>query len=185
MRYKITIFNSRIYKEVIVEDTFEGITVGTGRNCQVQFLAEDFGREFVVSLRNNADALAVSVDNNLSLKNSNGINNASVLKIGEAVTVLAEDTQQELLNIEFGTDFSIVQDNYNYVINIAGQNSISIGGAPGCTIRFFDRELKDGVVTLNKTADGYTIDDNKLEYGVTINGILHKDSNELFKSNHF
>ncbi|WP_242871234.1 type VII secretion protein EssC [Pseudobutyrivibrio sp. YE44] len=185
MKYKITLFNSRVYKEVTVEDSFEGLMIGTSRNCQVQFISEDFGRDFIIRLKNNQGSVIVSADSGIYFS-ANGNEAASFeIRVGGALLAMDENTRQELINLQFDADFSTVQDNYNYVINIQGQNTISIGGAGNSTIRFFDRELKDGAVTLIRANGGFQIDDSKLAYGTTINGSLHKDRNELFKPKDF
>ena len=53
MKYKITVFSSKLYKEVVVEDDFKGLLIGTGKNCQVQLLREEFEQEFTIALKNN------------------------------------------------------------------------------------------------------------------------------------
>ncbi len=185
MKYKITIFNSKVYKEVTVEDSFEGLLIGTSRNCQVQFLTEDFGREFIIRLKNNQGSVIVSADSGIYFA-ANGTEAASFeVRVGGEIVAYDELTKQELISIQFDADFTTAQDNYNYVINISGLNTISIGGAGNATIRFFDRELKDGVVNLFRASGGFQIDDSQLTYGTTINGTLHKDRNELFKSKDF
>jgi len=186
MKYKITIYNSRIYKETIVENDFSGLLIGTERNCQVLLLKEDFERDFVIELKNNSGSLELqsSLDILFSEEGQDTVDKAS-LSLGRPVRAVFADDNSELLNIECTVEFGAVPENYNLVINISGQNLISIGGGNKCNIRFFDRELKDGYVVLNRTDGGFSIDDSHLEYGVTINGILYKDGNTVLKDKDF
>lgn len=184
MKYKITVFSSKLYKEVVVEDDFKGLLIGTGKNCQVQLLREDFEQEFTIALKNNNGELEAIAESPVCFNGKQDSRNAS-LTIGNVLKVSNGETGSELFNIEYDVFFDTVQDNYNLVINIAGKNTLSIGGDRNCDIRFFDRELKSGSVVLNKSGDGFTIDTSNLEYGVTVNGLLHKDSNEKLKSKDF
>ncbi len=185
MKYKITIYNSKIYKEIVVEDNFEGLLIGTERNCQVKLLAEDFAREFVFTIKNNSGVLELSSTNEILFAEEDGNQkDTAILRIGSVVKAAFADDGSELLNLECAVDFDAVPDNYNLVINISGQNSISIGGGKSCTIRFFDREIRDGYVVLNRTNGGFIVDDSHLEYGSTINGILNNGS-AILKSKDF
>ncbi|QFJ53729.1 type VII secretion protein EssC [Pseudobutyrivibrio xylanivorans] len=186
MKYKITIYNSKIYKEIVVEDDFKGLLIGTERNCQVHLLKEDFDRDFVFELKNNAGTLELSSKCDITFSEEDGLAGpTAVLRIGSLCHAAFTEDGKELLNLECTVDFDTVPDNYNLVINLAGQNTVSIGGSKDCTIRFFDRELRDGYVVLNRTNGGFSVDDTHLEYGASINGILHKDSSELLKDKDF
>ena len=183
MNYKITIFNSRIYKEIVVEDKFTGLTIGTGRDCQVQLLSDEFGRDFIISVRNNEGKLEITSDGTVVFGQT--MSDVGYLEIGNVLNTFDANGGKELLNIEFDADFGVVQDNYNFVINLREQSMITIGGAPDCIIRFFDREIKDGKVTLTRTGNGFIIDGSGLLYGITINGVLQKGLNVPVKNKDF
>ena len=186
MNFKITIYNSKIYKEIVLEDSAAGLLIGTGRNCQVQLLKDDFDRDFVIALKNNNGDLELTSEADIQFLTDGGLAEPRAdLKFGSVVRTVFADDGSELLNFECAVDFDMVPANYNLVINISGQKSISIGGANNCNIRFFDRELKDGYVVLSKSALGYKVDDSHLEYGATINGILHKDQDFILKNKNF
>ena len=179
MNYKLTIYNNKVYKELILTEDTKNITVGTGKDNGVCFLGENFERGFVIEIIRQQDDYIVSSSQDIFFNTDSVKEKVHVLKTGESVEVCDGKTEGILLYLDFCEDFGDKQDNYNLQIDIGGRNEISIGGIRDCDIEILSDSVAEDKVILRRNGSEFDVDISGSRYGVKLNGVNVKSKKRI------
>ena len=152
MNHKLTIYNNKVYKELILTEGMKTITVGTGKDNGVCFFGEDFESDFVIEIIRQQGEYIVSSSFDVFFNTDSVKEKVHVLKNGESIEVCDGKTERVFLYLDFSEDFGDKQDNYNLRIDIDGRNEISIGGIGDCDIEILSDSLAGDMIVLSKTS---------------------------------
>ena len=72
LNYQITLYGNRIYKEIKLADTFESVTIGTFKECQVSLKREYFLTDFRIEIRRQDDSYVALCNEDICLKSGTG-----------------------------------------------------------------------------------------------------------------
>ena len=137
MNYQITIYGNRIYKEIKLSESFESVTIGTYKECQVSLKREYFLTDFKIEIVKQDNAFVALCDDGICLK-SGATSNIGQLRCQmtteKIVTVCYSASDVPFLYIDFSMDFGALQDNYDLGVTIPGDKKIVIGGVSGAAI---------------------------------------------------
>ncbi len=179
MNYKLTIYNDKLYKELILVEGMNNITIGTGKDNKVCFFKEDIGGNFEIEIIKQQDDYIVSSSQDIFFNTDSVKEKIHVLKTGESIDVCDGQTEKVIVSLEFGEDFGDDQDNYNLEIALAGANEISIGGRGDNDIIITDSAVLEDKIVLKRTPEGFVVDVSYSRYGVKVNGVNAKNKNRI------
>ncbi len=175
MNYQITLYGNRIYKEIKLADSFESVTIGTYKECQVSLKREYFLTDFKIEIRKQDDSYIALCNEEICLKSGTG-NNLGQLRCQmtteKIVTVCYSASDVPFLYIDFSMDFGAFQDNYDLGVSIPSDKKIVIGGVSGADIYVGEQMASGDYITLVHNSNGtYTVNLEKIGHGVAVNGV--------------
>ena len=175
MNYQITLYGNRIYKEIKLTDSFESVTIGTYKECQVSLKREYFLTDFKIEIRKQDDSYIALCNEEICLKSGTG-NNLGQLRCQmtteKIVTVCYSASDVPFLYIDFSMDFGAFQDNYDLGVSIPSDKKIVIGGVSGADIYVGEQMASGDYITLVHNSNGtYTVNLEKIGHGVAVNGV--------------
>ena len=179
MNHKLTIYNNKVYKELILTEGMKTITVGTGKDNGVCFFGEDFESDFVIEIIRQQGEYIVSSSFDVFFNTDSVKEKVHVLKNGESIEVCDGKTERVFLYLDFSEDFGDKQDNYNLRIDIDGRNEISIGGIGDCDIEILSDSLAGDMIVLRRDGSDFDIDISRSRYGVKVNGVNVKNKKRI------
>ncbi len=184
MNYKLTVYNSKVYKELVLKEGIEKISIGTQRDNSLCFLKEDFWRSFQVELVKQQDNYMLVTNQDLFFIGDEGIKEkVHIFKSGETLEICDELTEKSVLSLDFGLDFGETQDNYNLKISLSNVSVFTIGGGSDCDIYVRSDVLLDDRIILTKTQAGIEVDISNSRYGVKVNGFSNKNKDKILIKN--
>ena len=187
MNYRITIYNSRIYKEVIINsESFRELSIGTGEECQVALVQGDYKTDFKLLVKRSKDTFSISCDKEVYIRGKEDAReDIHEFEPGDSIVVRYSDSDEDVIFIDFMIDFGVIQDNYNLSILIPEGRNVSVGGASGSDIFINDSNLSGKTALLSRRDSGWLLDTGTLSFGVMVNGFLHKEAEVALKDSDF
>ena len=179
MNYKLTIYNNKVYKELILTEDTKNITIGTGKKNGVCFFGDSFERDFLIEIIRQQDDYIVSSSQNIFFNTDSVKEKVHVLKNGESVEVCDGETDRAFIYLDFSEDFGDKQDNYNLQISIDGRKELSIGGTKDCDIEVLGDSFANDKVVLKRNESAFDIDISHSRYGVKVNGVNVKNKKKI------
>lgn len=179
-RYKITLSNHNLYKEIELTPEMNQIKVGTGVECDVR-LSKDlfFGQIELLFVKNGtdwsihcSDNLYLSVDDVRKLMTKN-------LTHGDTLEVKYQDSDNFVFALDFLIDFDGEKRKYERIIDISSATSLTIGTATNCNISINGSYVKSDAVVINKNNNSLTLNIQNSTYGVYVNGKKAKSGEKL------
>lgn len=172
MNYKITLYNNKFYKEIkLDEKVSKGLFIGTGKECQVRFFREQFFTDFIIRLEPETDGWIMTCGDSVYLKKDNAFKTyIQHLAPQDVITVCYDVSDTELFRIEFSIDFNSNSSDYSRQISIEGQTAFTIGGASQSTIRLEDAMLGNDYISISRSHEGMTVNQQNMHYNIMING---------------
>ncbi len=170
--YKIVIFGGGIYQEAPLEITEDGVfRVGTHKNCNVRFdknhFFEDIELDFVVT----ESGWKLDCSNNIYIDRGGVMKlHSTELTHGDTIELKYSQTKAKLFSVSFMIDFDIQDYHFDRVIDIAGRQSVVIGGDPSCDIYILSPLAAGDTMTLMNQGGIFGVQDNGSRNGVYING---------------
>ena len=70
MDYQLTLYGNKIYKEIKIDESFESITIGTYKECQVSFKREKFLEDFRIEVKRQGDKYLALCSESICFKSS-------------------------------------------------------------------------------------------------------------------
>lgn len=150
MNYKVTLFNSRFYKEIKLDGVFQkGLLIGTSKECQIRFFREQFFTDFMIRIQPHEGQWVMICEDSVYLKKNNAFKtHMEMLEPQDVVSVCYDVYDTELFQIEFAIDFQESSNDYNRAIDLSGCDTLQIGGVEHNTIYIADESLKDEYIVL-------------------------------------
>ena len=69
MNYRVTIYNSRIYREVTISDnSFNTLSIGTGEECHVALIKNDYFEDFKILIEKHQDKFTLFCEGGIYIK---------------------------------------------------------------------------------------------------------------------
>ena len=115
--YKITIFGTNVYQEILLRDAFQsGVVIGTTSAAKIRFNREDFFSDFQIDVflqeTNQCDENGqkkywwnVSCSGNIYIQSGNVSKlYLKELQIGEEIVFCYDSSDSEILHIQFSID---------------------------------------------------------------------------------
>ena len=169
-RYKIILSNRNIYKEIELSPEMQNIRVGTGIDSDVRLRKELFFEEFeLIFSRNNTWGIVCSDNLYISLGDAKKLL-AKDLNHGDIFAIKYQDSNNELLNIEFLIDFEYEEKQYDLAIDIGELPRITIGGNSSANVVVEDDYIGEDTLTITNNSGEFFISDCHTKYGIRVNG---------------
>ena len=168
-RYKITISNKNIYKEIELSSSINQLKIGTNSNCDVRLRKDMFFEEIELIFQKNEDKWSVFCSDNIYLNLGDARKLITkVLEHGDELFIKYQNSDYDVFSMSFVLDFDYKTKNYERVIDLGNNSSLSIGATPDSNIIINSQFLNNDKIVLN-------LDTNQLkvlstEYGVYLNG---------------
>lgn len=170
-RYKIIIFNKKIYKEIELPEKSKDFKIGTTLDCDYRLHKEWFFEDIFLNFQciNSQWNLMCSDNLYISTGESKKLLNTNLLH-GSSFTLKYQDNNNEVFNVEFEIIFDDKKIEYNREISIHGQNNISIGSKSDCQIIIEGEYLLNDKIILNRNEKGFKVNIVSLTYDIKRNG---------------
>lgn len=183
-RYKVTISNRNIYKEIELSLEDELITVGTSVEADVRLRKELFFDNIQLDFRKINDGWSVFGSDNIYFNLGDARKLMSVqLEHGIGFKVCYQNSDNEVFFVDFMIDFDYEHKNYDRVINLSGVQSLRIGGNSDCAIVISNEYIGKDTFDLKSVNGKWILSDNGCRYGVNVNGKRVNKQEEI--KNHY
>lgn len=170
-RYKISISNRNVYKEIELTPEMEHLSVGTAVDADVRLRKELFFGAIDLEFKKINDIWSVFGSDNLyfNLGDARKLINLQLLH-GSSFKVCYQDSDNEVFSVDFMIDFDYERKDYDRCIDIGNAQSVKIGGMDSCAIEIHDEYLGTDAITLRRNGNRLTVVDEGCRYGVFVNG---------------
>lgn len=170
-RYKLTITNRNIYKEIEVSWDMERISVGTAVDADIRLRKELFFEEIRLEFKKINETWSVFCSDNIYFNLGDARKLMSLqLEHGSVFRVCYQDSDNEIFSAEFMIDFDYERKNYDRTIDISNINTVKIGGTSDSNIIIRDEYLGTDALVLKKDNNKWQLIDQGCRYGVYVNG---------------
>lgn len=186
MDYKLTIFGANMHKEVQVTDKLKCLSIGTDKECHIRFSSNQFGIQFRMDIEHREDKYILFCDSDIYFRTDEYIGEKThFLEPGDQIAVCYSKTNVTLFYLDFSIDYGNANENYNYRIGLPTGSQFSIGTSPSSSIRVYSEQMGDNYVTAYLDEKGLFLDISNAGYGVSVNGILIRNSQIILKNHQF
>lgn len=170
-RYKVTISNSNLYKEIELDQDCQQLKVGTGIDCDVRLRKEWFFGAVELLFVRNGETWSILCSDNIYLT-AGDIRKLLTknLKHGDSLEIKYQESDQYVFSLEFYIDFDDGKTKYERAVHIANQASLTIGSKQSDNIVLRSDYVKCDEVLLNRKGDHYELNIKQTTYGVYVNG---------------
>ncbi len=169
-RYKVILSNRNIYKEIELSPEMQSVRVGINIESDIRLRKELFFEEFELIFSKNESWGIVCSDNlYISLGDAKKLL-AKDLSHGDIFAIKYQDSNNELLNIEFFIDFEYEEKQYDVAIDISGLPHVTIGGNGNCNVLVEDDYIGQDTLTISNNGGEFFIIDCHTKYGIRVNG---------------
>ena len=184
-RYKVTISNKNIYREIELSPEDEFITVGTSVEADVRLRKELFFENIQLEFRKINDSWTVLGSDNIYFNFGDTRKLMSIrLEHGSNFKVCYQVSNNEVFGIDFMIDFDYDRKNYDKKIDLSNISDICIGGKNTCAIIISNEYVGSDTFELKKINGTWNIIDNGCRYGINVNG-KRVDKKEEIKNHYF
>jgi S-DNA-T family DNA segregation ATPase FtsK/SpoIIIE len=184
-RYKITVSNKNLYKEIELASEAECIVIGTSIDAEVRLRKELFFESIQLELRKINGKWSIFSSDNIYFNLGDARKLMSLqLEHGMSFKVCYQNSDNDLFTVDFMIDFDYASKNYDLDINLGGVSTVLIGGRNDCSIRLFGDFVGDDVLELKNENGSWVVYDKGCRYGVNVNG-KKIDQREILKNHYF
>lgn len=170
-RYKLTISNRQIYREIEINPNDEYLTIGTEVGSDIRFGRDLFFDQFRLELRKTKESWMLYGTDNVYFTTGDTRKLMTVqLEHGCNLGICYQKSESQLFSLAFMIDFDYEQKNYDRKINLGDSNRVLIGGRENCSIIIRDEYVNQDCFELSKEDDDWIVYDKKTQYGVLVNG---------------
>lgn len=170
-KYKITISNKNLYKEIQLPNDVEIYKVGTSLECDYRLYKEQFFDDIRLEFINADGQWSLICSDNLFITSgeSRRVLNTP-LKHADIYTIKYQESNNDVFNISFAIDFDDKRVDYNRRIFLNNIASVSIGATSDCQIQLMSEYITKDKIILNKSKEGYLLNIVFVSYDVKHNG---------------
>lgn len=170
-RYKVTISNRSIYKEIELSENDQALTVGTSVDADVRLRKELFFESFQLNFKKINDVWSVLGSDNIYFTVGDSRKLITLaLDHGVSFKACYQSSNIEVFAIDFMLDFDYERKIYDREISLAGVNYLKIGGGDNCSIAIADDYIGYDSFELRNDNGRWILYDNGCRYGVNVNG---------------
>ncbi len=170
-RYKITISNRNVYKEIQVAPDQDQLVIGTSMDADIRLRKELFFGTIQLYFQRIEGKWNVTCSDNVYF---NMGDTRKFMKLplvhGAGAKVCYQESDNIALFMEFAIDFDYEKKDYNRKISIGDCLEIKIGGTADSNIYLQDRYLGKDTVLLKKENGNWIFHDVGCRYGAYVNG---------------
>lgn len=184
-RYKVTITNKNIYKEIELAPNMTQLKVGTGLECDIRLRKDIFFESVELIFVKNGEQWSVVCSDNIYF--SEGDVRKLITKPlnhGDEFVAKYQNFDGDIFSLSFMLDFDYITKAYDVCVNISSISNITIGGNDGCQILVSSSFVGKDSFVIEHQKDKYILKHGKTRYGVYLNG-KKIDSDVMLKENDF
>ena len=168
-RYKVTISNKNIYKEIELSSSINQLRIGTNSNCDVRLRKDMYFDEIELIFQRNNDKWNVFCSDNIYLNLGDARKLITkVLDHGDELYVKYQNSDYDVFSLSFMLDFDYKTKNYERVIDLSSVQALSIGTTNDCNIIINSQFLNNDKITLDLNTNQLKV--ISTQYGVYLNG---------------
>lgn len=184
-RYKITLSNDHIYKEIELSPDIHRVRVGTGVECDVRLRKELFFDQIELTFVKTetdwtvhcADSLYLTVGDIRKLVTKKLVH-------GDSLQVKYQESDHFVFDLDFLIDFDDGKRKYERIIDLSGRSTIAIGCNKVNDIVLSSPFVKNDELCLQRTGEGFSLSVKSTMYGAYINGKKAK-TGDIIKNGDF
>lgn len=175
-KYKIIVSGKNFYREFGFPENRREIKIGTGIGSDLRLYKELYFEpvELLFSQRKGVWSLICPENLYISKGGSRKLVTAE-LDHGDILTIKYQKSGSDVIQIEFLIDFDNEARKYERAIKLSDSSEVLIGTAGQNQIVLSSRYVKDDLVKLQRSDDGYALMIERTTYGVYLNGIKVQD----------
>ncbi|SEL02563.1 type VII secretion protein EssC [Ruminococcus albus] len=179
-QYKVSVRYKNVYREILMNDNSDKVRIGTVGKCHVRFDSSQFFENFFAEITVKDKKYTLSCSENVYIS-PDGIMKLAVRNLvhGDKMILKYQNSNQEIITIDFLIDFDSDTKKYDREIDISEISMIKIGGTSDCELQINDELIGGSTVSITKTDEHYFVKDNGTEYGVYLNGQRIKNEVQL------
>lgn len=177
MNYKLTIYGNNMYKEFVLDESKDILTMGTLNRCHICFQKERFQTDFEIRVtREEKDKFIISCSQTVYFRKNNELKDyVRQLRVGDRLVICYHDTEKEFFYINFDYDFALVGNDYNLAIDWQRYDNVTVGGSGDCRIRIDDASLEKDKVFIRSVDGGYQVSATHTQFGISVNGFATRE----------
>lgn len=186
MKYRLILFGKEIYREIALpENPEKEITVGTSKECMVRFNRERLFADFQIALEKRGEQWYLLCRENVYLM-ENAVLRQSVRELshGDNLSLYYSDSDICFLKLEILFDFEEGKENFTSYVDLAGLDSVSIGGQGSCDLFIQDSILLGERLILKRGREGWLAAAQSV-YGLYVNGCRRMEREARLKDRDF
>lgn len=170
-RYKVIISSRNIYKEVDLLPDVPQLKVGTETNCDVRLHKDLFFEKIELTFIQNNGIWSVVCSDNLYL-DIGDVRKLLTKQLthGDVFTTKYQNSNNEVFTIEFVIDFDNGQRKYERAIDISACPIVRIGVDNSCQVIINSPFVRNDVIDLQHSTEGYVMKIYQTTFGVYHNG---------------
>lgn len=179
-RYKVTISNNNLYKEIELDQDCQQLKVGTGIDCDVRLRKELFFGPVELLFVRNGEAWSILCSDNIYLT-AGDVRKLLTKNLvhGDLLEIKYQESDQYVFSLEFYIDFDDGKTKYERAVNIKNRASLTIGSKQDDNIVLKSDYVKCDEVLLNKKNTNYELSIRQTTYGVYVNGKRAKSGDSV------
>lgn len=185
-RYKITLSNNNLYREIELAPDAQQIRVGTGVDCDVRLRKELFFGQIELLFVKKDSVWSVMCSDNLYL--TVGDVRKLITKNlvhGDSLEIKYQDSDNFVFSLEFVIDFDDGKKKYERIIDVSGVASLTIGAANTCNVILGGALVRNDLIRLTRKDSVFVLSIQQTTYGVYINGRKAKDNDTVNNGDFF
>lgn len=170
-RYKVIISNRNIYKEIDLLPEVSQMKVGTETNCDIRIHKDLFFEKIELSFVQSNGSWSIVCSDNLYL-DVGDVRKLLTKQLvhGDIFTIKYQNSNNDVFSVEFLIDFDNGQRKYERAIDISSCPIVRIGVDNSSNIIISSPYVKNDLIELQHTAEGYILKIYQTTYGVYHNG---------------
>lgn len=170
-RYKVVISSRNIYREFDLLPEVPHIKVGTETNCDVRLHKDLFFEKIELSFVQNNGVWSVVCSDNLYL-DIGDVRKLLTKQLthGDVFKVKYQNSNNDVFSMEFLIDFDNGQRKYERAIDISSCPVVRIGVDNSSQVIISSQYVKNDLIELQHSAEGYVLKVYQTTYGVYHNG---------------
>lgn len=166
-RYKLTLFNKNLYKEVELSAEMAKVKIGTTVGCDVRL--HKYFDDFEMTLELQDGKWIVTASDNIYFNfHNNSKKLTAPLHHGDVFHVRYE--KADLFSCRFLLDFDYEKKNYDLMVDISKTPSVTIGAGGSHNIVLNSPYVTNDSIVLQQTKSGLLLQCRQSKYGVLHNG---------------
>lgn len=171
-KYKITLLNKELYREVELPGNVSSFKIGTTIDCDYRIYKDMFFEEIKLEfIKNSNNQWSMICSDNLFITNgeSKRFLNVNLLH-GSTFAIKYQESNNEVLSVTFSIDFDEKKVDYNREIATKDKPYVIIGSTSDCNILLSSPYIPNDKIVLSKNNGCYVLNIVAASYDVKHNG---------------